>query len=254
VAAYSFEQTQPGLVRVVLAMEVDVRGLAFREEGGRSVDTLDVLLLVGENGSSEQIRHDVDAGLSLRPETRKELETSGFPVLRELELAPGVFQARVVVRDRNSGRVGSVQHRFKVPALSGLRVSSVLLTDQLDPVPDWTMSQREPRVVAHRAFPLGGTLFVHYDVYAAAVHRGTGRPRVRTALEIRRRDGPVLGRGEPVAIIPSSDGRLSRTSELGLARAGAGEYELVLSVTDDVAGRTLRIREEFSLVEPGGGE
>jgi VWFA-related protein len=254
VSAYTFEETRPGRARVVLAAEVDIRGLPFREEAGRAVDTLDVLVLVGPAGGGELIRKHVTAGLSLRPEGRKELETSGFPVLRELELAPGAAQARVVVRDRNSGRIGSVAHRFEVPDLSGLRASSVVLTDRLDPKPDWTMSEFEPRIVAHRVFPTGTVLFVHYDVYGAAIDPGTGRSRVRTGLEVRRRDGTALGRGGPVALTPSSDGRLSRTSDVRLAGTGPGDYEMVLSVTDDVTGQTLLVREEFALVDPGRDE
>jgi hypothetical protein len=202
----------------------------------------DVMLLVGEPGAPEVIRHDLDSDLA-----------GGFPILRELELLPGSFQARVVVRDRNGGRLGSVAHRFEVPDPAGLRASSVLLTDALDTVTDWTMSQREARIVAHREFPTGTTLFAHHEVHGAAIDPGTGRPRVRSGLEIRRLAGPVLGRGEPVAIAPSPDGRLSRTSELGLARAGRG----LRAGTDhhhDVAGRTLRVREEFTLVEPAGGQ
>ena len=202
VASYAFHGAEFGRARVVLATEVDIRDLEFRDEGGRSVDALDVLLLVGQPGSGELTREDVTAGLKLRPATRKEMEASWFPVSRELELGPGAYQARVVVRARNSGRVGSVVHRFEVPEPSGLHASSVVLTDRLDSKPDWTMSELEPRIVAHRAFPAGTTLFVHYEVYGAAGDPGTGRPRVRSGLEIRRRDGTVLGRGEPVALKP----------------------------------------------------
>jgi hypothetical protein len=182
------------------------------------------------------------------------METSWFRVPRELELAPGAFQARVVVRARSSGRLGSVVHRFEVPEPSGLRASSLVLTDRLDPKPEWTMSELEPRIVAHREFPAGNVLFVHYEVYGAAGDPSTGWTRVRSGLEIRRRDGKVLGRGAPVALTPSSDGQLSRTSEIGLVRAGAGDYELVLSITDDVTGETLVVQEEFTLVAPGPQE
>jgi len=48
----------------------------------------------------------------------------------------------------------------------------------------------------------------------------------------------------------SPDGRLTRTSDVRLARAGAGDYELVLSIIDDVTGQTLRVQEEFTLVAP----
>jgi hypothetical protein len=126
-------------------------------------------------------------------------------------------------------------------------VSSVVMTDALEPKADWTMSQLEPRVVAHRTFPAGSVLFVDYEVYGAVGDPATGQPRVLTGLEIQRRNGPTLGGGELVTLTPSPEGRLSRTSEVRLTRAPPGEYDLVLKVRDELAGRELVIREGFTL-------
>jgi hypothetical protein len=249
VASYTFEETQPGRARTVLAIEVDTRDpRSGAPEGSR--DVLDVVLLLGDPEHGKLVRQDVTVGLTRRPETRRELEASWIPVLGELELAPGAYKARIVVRDRESGRIGSVDHRFEVPELGGLRASSVVITDTLGPKLDATTSQLEPRVVAHRTFLAGTILFVHYDLYGAVGDPGTGRPRVLTGIEIRRRDGTVLGRGELEPITPSLDGRLSRTSDVRLATP-AGTYDLVLIIRDEVTGQELRIREEFATVAPG---
>jgi VWFA-related protein len=248
VASYAFEESQPGRARTTLATEVDIRDLGRRASEG-SPDVLDMVLLVGDPKHGTLMRQEVTVSLTAHPETRRELRASWLPVLRDVELAPGAYKARIVVRDRESGRIGSVDHRFEVPGLLGLRASGVVITDTLEPRPDATTSQLEPRVLAHRAFPAGSVLFVRYDVYGAAEDPGTGRPRVLTGLEIRRRDGTVLGRGELVPITPSSDGRLSRTSDVRLA-APPGTYDLVLTIRDDVAGRELRVREEFTTVAP----
>ena len=248
VAAYTFEESQPGRARNTLATEVDVRDLSSRASED-SRDGLDVVLLVGDPEHGSVIRQEVTVRLTAYPGTRRGLEARWLPVLRDVELAPGVYGARIVVRDRGSGRIGSVDHRFEVPTLGGLRASSVVITDTLEPEPDGTTGQLKPRVVARRAFPAGAVLFVHYDVYGAAEDPGTGRPRVLTGLEIRRRDGTVLGRGELVPITPSPDGRLSRTSDVRLA-APPGTYDLVLTVRDDVTGQELRVREEFTTVAP----
>jgi VWFA-related protein len=249
VASYVFEEARPGRARTVLATEVDVHDLGRQTPKG-SRDVLDVLLLVGDPAQGEFMREDVTAGLTTDPQTRRELEAKGLPVLRELDLTPGAFKARVVVRDRGTGRIGSVDHRFEVPALGGLRVSSLVITDALEPKPDWTMSQLEPRVVAHRVFPTGSLLFVHYEVYGAVGDPATGRPRVRTGLEVRERHGALLGGGELVALAPSPEGRLSRTSEVRLAQAPPGDYEMVLRVRDDLAGQERVVREGFALVGP----
>ena len=224
VAAYTFEESPPGSVRTTLATEVDIRDLGSRASED-SPEDFDVMLLVGDPEHGRVMRQEVTVRLTWHPETRREREARWLPVLRDVELAPGAYRARIVVRDRGSGRIGSVDHRFEVPTLGGLRASSVVVTDTLEPKPDGATSQLEPRIVARRAFPAGAVLFVHYDVYGAAKDPGTGRPRVFTGLEIRRRDGTVLGRGELVPITPSPDGRLSRTSDVRLA-APPGTYDL----------------------------
>jgi hypothetical protein len=45
----------------------------------------------------------------------------------DLDLAPGVAQVRVVVRDEASGRVGTVTTRFEIPPLQGLRLATPIL-------------------------------------------------------------------------------------------------------------------------------
>jgi hypothetical protein len=248
VASYAFEESQPGRARTTVATEVDIRGLGSRAPAD-SPDVLDVVLLVGDPKHGTLMRQEVTVSLTTHPETRRELQASWLPVLRDVELAPGAYQARIVVRDRRNGRIGSVDHSFEVPRLGGLRASSVVITHTLEPKPDGTASELEPRIGAQRAFPAGALLFVHYDVYGAAEDPGTGRPRVLTGLEIRRRDGTVVGRGELVPITPSPDGRLSRTSDVRLA-APPGTYELVLTIRDDVTGQELHVREEFMTVAP----
>jgi VWFA-related protein len=248
VASYAFEESPPGRVRTSLVTEVDIRDLGSRT-GADSRDVLEVLLVVGDPDEGKLLRQEFSVSLTMDPAARRQLEASWLPVLRDVELAPGAYVAQIVVRDRGTGRIGSVHHRFQVPRLDGLRVSGVVITDTLGPKRGGDTGQLEPRIVAHRGFFAGTTLFVHYDVYGATEDPGTGKPRVLTGLEIRRRDGTVVGRGELVPITPSRDGRLSRTSDVRLA-APPGTYDLVLTIRDDVTRRELRVREEFTTLAP----
>jgi hypothetical protein len=49
-------------------------------------------------------------------------------------------------------------------------------------------------------------------------------------------------------ITPTSLGKLSRLLGLSLEGAEPGEYEFVLNVTDQVAGKDLEVREPFRVV------
>ena len=109
------------------------------------------------------------------------------------ELAPGGYQAKIVVRDTNSRRIGTIVHEFEVPKLDELRTSTPLLTDQVQP------GQDRPRPVlrVRRAFTPESTLYCEYEVYGAAIAPDGTVPRVVAGYEIRRADGSVVSRVEP---------------------------------------------------------
>jgi len=53
----------------------------------------------------------------------------------------------------------------------------------------------------------------------------------------------------PNPLRPTSIGALSRLIQLPLTGRAVGDYELVLTVTDEVAGRTREVVEPFSIVD-----
>ena len=72
--------------------------------------------------------------MKLLPATREKLARDGHVVTHEVELPAGVHQARMVVRDVASGRIGSVIHRIDIPEPGSFRLSTPLVSDTLEPV------------------------------------------------------------------------------------------------------------------------
>ena len=247
-AAYVRDETLLGKARVLVDTDIDVADLPFDESadgGGRLRDVLDVLLVVAHRDSGESYRDDQKIELALLPGTRDRLRQSWYSHVREFELPPGGYQAKVVVRDRNRRRLGTVTHEFEVVSLEQLRISSPILTDAVQQAEGRGLA---PVLVARRTFPRGGALYCQFDVYGAARDKTTGKPRVSAGYEVRRADGTVARRGEPTPIEPTSLGYLSRMLAMGLAGMPAGDYELVLRVRDEVAGKVQEAREPFTLV------
>ena len=239
------EADEKGKARTLLSTEIDVRGLAFREEGGRSLDTLEFLLVVTHRESGLFQRQDQKLELKLPPDVRLSLARSWLPVSREFDLAPGRYQAKLAVRDVGSGAVGSVSHDFEVPDLRGWRTSSPVLSDALEPRTEGAALRAV--VPARRTFIPGATLYFQFEVYGSSRDPASGLPRVSSGFAVRTSGGTVTSRGAPVAIRPSADGRLARLGRISLEGMAPGRYELVLDLHDDVAGRTLEVREPFSV-------
>jgi VWFA-related protein len=255
--SYVFDETILGKASVMIATDVDIAGFTFEEKEGRFLDTLEFLLVVAHRETGEFFRYDQQVQMKLLPPTRERLGKSWFPVVRDFELAPGGYQAKIVVRDKNSGHIGTVVHEFEVPDISQFRVSTPILSDALQPSPEGEKSVPRPVLSLRRAFPAGSTLYAEFDVYGAAKDKASGMPKVSAGYIIRRLDGPVQSVVSPTPIKPTSIGKLSRLVGTRLVAADPGDYEFVLTVRDEIAGKTLELREPFTVTPappaPTGG-
>ena len=150
-----------------------------------------------------------------------------------------------MVRDKRSGTLGSVSHEFDVPDLHGWRTSTPVLTDALEPRVEG--QPLRPVVPARRAFAPGATLYFQFEVYGSANDPASGLPRVSSGFALQTSDGRVVSQGQPALIRPTPEGRLARIGGIPLKDLAPGRYELILDLRDEVSGRSMVIREPFSI-------
>jgi hypothetical protein len=244
--AYTFDRRPSGAVRTLLAVEIGAGSLAnlAGEERARSVLSLSIAATHRDSGTTQRLdqRLEVDAG-SAR-------DWGGWLALsRELDLQPGVTQARIVVRDEFLGRLGALGLRFVVPETSSLRLSTPILTDRVAAI-DKTGPAR-PVLTAHREFKPQGRLYCQFQVFGPAKGPWPAGA-VEASYVIRTRDGDVMRHGEPSPIAPSPDGQLVRLLALSLEGMAPGDYELVLRVDDKATGETRERLEPLRIVSARG--
>ena len=125
-------------------------------------------------------------------------EGSPVVVAREWRLPPGVWQVRVLAEDAASGRVGTAVHTFEVPAATALRVSTPILTDEIE----GDRGGARPRLTLRRAFAARGRLYCQFSVYDSAGATGVtpASPRggscgrtARSSTRPRRPRSPPAG-------------------------------------------------------------
>ncbi len=246
--AHVFDETLLGKANVLLSADVDLSNFAFQELDGRFVDTLELLVVVAHRETGEYFRYDQKVDMKLLAETRKKLMLNWFPLTRDFELAPGGYQAKLVVRDKNAGRVGSIIHYFEVPELTQFRVSSPVLTDTLQPQREDSSDTRpKPAIVARRVFKPSGTLYCQFEVFGADKDKKTGMPKVSAGYVIQTKDGKVITGIAPTVIQPTSLGKLSRMVGSKLDGVPPGEYLWILNLQDDLSGKVLQVREPFKI-------
>jgi VWFA-related protein len=241
------DETTIDRARVFLAAEVDVRRLDLRETDGKAQGALQYLMVAVPRDGGPYFRFDQTLELALPLEAREELSRTWLPVVREFELPSGRYRAKMVVRDKASGRLGTVIHDFEVPDLQPFRVSTPVLSDVREPNPDGTPGDRLA-ILVRREFPQSGSLFCQVDVYRAVKAEESGMPRVSMGYEVRRSDGTVVTRDPASLVRPTPDGSLSRLVGFPLENASPGEYELLMRVRDEFSGETRVLREPFRVV------
>jgi VWFA-related protein len=238
-----------GQARVLMALEVDVRSLALEEKDGRSNGTLELLLIAMNRQTGQVSRQDQRVDLKLTPDTLAHVTRTWLPIVREFELATGRYEAKFMVRDKASGRIGTVVHDFEVPNTGQFRASTPVLSDLREEEAEGAPGNRLA-IIARRDFPQGDSLFCQLEVYGATRLEETRMPRVSMEYEVRRRDGTLYTRDTPSLINPTPTGAVSRMIGFSLQDAAPGDYEILMRIRDELSGRSLDLREPFTVTAP----
>jgi len=246
--SYVFGDATAGTSLVMLAVDADLRAFAFAPKDGRLIDVADLRMLTTElrTGMTERYERQVEMTF---PSTARFGSESWHTLAQEFRLAPGRYQARIALRDGNSGRIGAVTHTFEVGPLTGLRLTTPILTNLIETGAFGTAASPKPVLVVRRSFPAGATVYYQYSVLGAAKD-AAGAVVVTGSHVLRGPDGAVVKEMAPRPIVPGADGGLSRLAGLNLAGLPAGDYDLVLTVRDEVAGQIVERREPFVILPP----
>jgi VWFA-related protein len=226
---------------VLMVGEADISNLQYEKEDGARVGTLDTLAVVAHRDDDAIQREDQSVTLRLQP--RKHTGPLWYSFVREFDVPPGLHQARLVVRDPGTGRVGSVMYQFRVPAKDELHLSTPVISDTLTKSADGSAS---PALLARRSFAAGSLLYCRFDVYGAKLGPN-GMPQVLSGYALRRSTGEAIGSAAPTMIQPTSGGALARMVQIPLRSEPPGDYELVLTVTDELSGESREQVEPFSI-------
>ena len=203
--------------------------------------TIDVLGLVrdAQRRPVGRIRDTV----RLAPEAADDLKRKVVQYETGLELPPGTYHVKMVVRENQDGTLGSYETDVVVPDLKrdAVKLSSVVLGTQLQA--SARRNDRNPLVkdgrelipnVTHVVSP-GQHLYFHYEVYDPA---GGRSPRVLTSIaffrgKVRAFETPMVEATELSA--PDRKGAVFQL-DVPTATLKPGLYTCQVNVVDDAAG------------------
>ncbi len=242
-AAFVRQPVAEGKIRVTLASEVGAQQLHFEKGAAGLTATLDVAMeLTFVKPATRRVTPAREWKVTLPAQARD--TNVWIPLEMSFDLPPGSCQAKLVVHERGSDTVGSVIHGFDVPEPGAWRVSTPILND---------LPGREgvsPRLGAGRSFAAGTPLYCSFEVLNAARDTTTAERHVSVAGALRDAGGKVRIDRPAAPLTPDAQGRLTYLLAIPPAKMTPGDYELALTIRDDVAGRSEEFREPFSVRRP----
>jgi VWFA-related protein len=243
--AFAGRRVGKGKVHVGLVAEIGLKALRFeREPDGALAATLDVAMALNHVQPAGRL-HTPWREWKVRVPPQAEGSEIWVPLEGTFDVPAGACQARLAVRDRSSRARGSVLYTFEVPDPGSWRVSTPILSDM--PGEDRSLP---PRRLVRRSFVAGAPLYCYVEVYDGAEKRAAAAPRVSLAYTLVDARGKTRKSeaASPLALGP--DGIPTRLETIPLSGLSPGEYELRLSVRDEVSGRTQDLREPFVVRRP----
>lgn len=221
----------------VLLASMQIDGAALKADPAAEVRKTEVDVLgvaIDDRGSLSSFKQR----LAIEPDS---IASGARPVIwnQQLALAPGLYQVRVAVRERDSGRTGSAMQWIEVPNIStGQLTMSSLFLGERKPSETGEKFATAPRPVMvdveHR---FARSSVLRFQTYIYNATREASDPDISI-------DARVLRFGAPVVVLPSArlptDTTADRSSlpywaEMSLAKLPPGNYVLEVTATNRTA-------------------
>ncbi|HEX8846499.1 MAG TPA: VWA domain-containing protein [Pyrinomonadaceae bacterium] len=240
-----YVNTAKGGTVLQASMQIDTDALRSDPERQGQRTEVDVLgVAIDDRGALSSFKQKV----TIDPEAK----TSGNRAIvwnQQLPLAPGLYQVRVAVRERETGRVGTMMQWLEVPDLASgrLHMSSLFLGERKaeTTAEKYATAPRALMVSVDRRFARSSVLRFQTYIYNAT--RETAAPDVEIQARVLRNDAPVMVL--PPAKLPLDTTpdrmRLPFWSEIALDRLPPGRYVLRISATNHRTKETAVQQTDF---------
>jgi len=214
---------------------IDAKTLNFTKTAeGKYHTSFDIVGFVVDQLGKTQGGISQTVGADLSEQDYRRALATGLSYTASTKLNPGYYQVRLVVRENETGKIGTVSRYFEVPDLSNRKLTmSSLFLYGLNPSGGASDAQQLPatRVISR-------TKDLRYVAVVYNAKANTGRAQLRSQLIISQ-GGKILFQEpeQPLESKGNSEGQYVKVGQLGLSKVAPGQYILTLVVTDDAADK-----------------
>ena len=244
---------------VPVTVQVANKNLTFRKK--RDIFEADVVVYGRVTTMTNRVVHEFEQDLSLsyRRELLKQALARRSQYQEILLLEPKMrYKIDVVVKDLNSGNVGTVRQGIIPPSYpeEKLASSSLILSDHIRPLKEtpkdnvmFVLGDVSVRPSIDKVFPLPPSFGVYIQVYNAALDQTNSAPALSISYKIVQ-NGKTLEEvidesGDTIQFY--SNRRVVIIRQLPVAGLGLGKYKVLVKIHDRIRGQTVMAEESFEI-------
>src|SRR6185437_9460321 len=249
--AAGYFRLSEGKFFVPISIVVPGSEIPFISKSNQDKATLDII-----GGVEDDKKHPMDEirdTVKLALNTSADVKRKNVQYNNQFYLPPGQYHLKFVVRENETGRMGSFETDITIPDLKNqpLKMSSVILANQIQPAPKRKISN-DPLVhdgseiipnVTH-VFSSGQHLYFYYEVYDPAQADGAkSKNDVRLLSNVAFFQGKVKSYETPLVETKSIAVQDRKAAifqlDVPLSQLKPGFYTCQINVVDDAAGKFL---------------
>ncbi|MBI5084117.1 MAG: VWA domain-containing protein [Acidobacteria bacterium] len=242
---------------IPVAVKIPGSAIPLKKQGSAETTTFDFIGQVKDSKGIQLAAVRDSIKIQLREEKAGQLASRNLIYDTGFTLSPGKYSIKMLVRENQTGKMGTFETGFTIPELGDVknkaRLSTVVWSSQRTPVTEAVgvadkkaakKQESHPLVrdkqkllpsVTH-VFHAGQTLYVYAEVYDPAAPEEQSRPAVAAAVTVYR-DKKMVLQSAPVQVSALKEGRNQTAGvylEIPLKELPAGEYTAQLNVVDQV--------------------
>lgn len=244
------------MVLVPVTIQVDNKNLEFQNKSGVMHATMDIFAqlstLSGRVASTQEKSLVVDVpkdGFAGYVQHK-----SVYQYIAPLQ--PGHYKLSVVLKDDNSGHMGSESIGILVPRYPDdtLESSSLILADLLQQVPMTDVGTGPFVIGSTKVRPSVGDIFVHnqnrylgiyMQVYNLGVNPKTHRPNAEIQYNLMKNGKSIFTTTEQASDIKNASNQVTIEKTMPLTPLAPGDYTVAVKVTDNIKNKTIDSKAAF---------
>ena len=243
-------------VLVPITIGVQKKDLTFEMDDGIHIATVNVFgRITTLTGRIVQTFEDV-INLSVPPSLFQSTLKHPAVYQKTVPLRPGLYKLNVVLKDLNSGNLGTLETRLAVPRFEEdqLAHSSLIVADLIERVParnigsgQFVLGETKVRPVISKDLTPRDSMGIYMQVYNLAVDETTHKPNATIDYSIVNGGETVFQHTENTSQLERAGQQITLEKLLPLKTFKPGDYTLNIKITDHISKQTIEPTVRFRI-------